>query len=165
MGRNYRRNNYWRHAWVYTDGACELNGQKGARAGIGVYWGPNHPLNVSEALVVRQTNNRAELQAAVVAIKQAMYEGFQEITIFTDSRYVVWGMTRWIHRWIQNGWNTFYRKPVKNQADFQQLLDAENTIVVNWELVRGHARIEGNVAADRLAKRGIRRSYYFFLEF
>ena len=28
---------------VYTDGACINNGQHGSKAGIGVYWGPDHP--------------------------------------------------------------------------------------------------------------------------
>ncbi|KAK1889345.1 Ribonuclease H1 [Dissostichus eleginoides] len=47
---------------VYTDGGCTGNGRKGAKAGIGVYWGPNHPLNVADPLEGRQTNQRAEIQ-------------------------------------------------------------------------------------------------------
>ena len=35
------------HGNVYTDGACSNNGRSGARAGAGVYWGENHPDNVS----------------------------------------------------------------------------------------------------------------------
>ncbi|XP_078005874.1 ribonuclease H1 isoform X3 [Phascolarctos cinereus] len=31
-------------AVVYTDGCCSSNGRRKARAGIGVYWGPDHPL-------------------------------------------------------------------------------------------------------------------------
>ncbi|KPP78804.1 hypothetical protein Z043_101666 [Scleropages formosus] len=49
---------------VYTDGCCSRNGNRGARAGIGVYWGPDHPLNVAERLQGIQTNQRAELQAS-----------------------------------------------------------------------------------------------------
>uniref|UniRef100_A0A3B3VZ50 ribonuclease H n=1 Tax=Poecilia latipinna TaxID=48699 RepID=A0A3B3VZ50_9TELE len=47
---------------VYTDGCCSANGRDRARAGIGVYWGRNHPLNVAERLQGRQTNQRAEIQ-------------------------------------------------------------------------------------------------------
>ncbi|TKR77050.1 hypothetical protein L596_018098 [Steinernema carpocapsae] len=53
---------------VYTDGACSSNGRKNARAGYGVYWGDDHPDNVSKPLEGSvATNNRAELQAVVVA--------------------------------------------------------------------------------------------------
>uniref|UniRef100_T1JMK3 RNase H type-1 domain-containing protein n=1 Tax=Strigamia maritima TaxID=126957 RepID=T1JMK3_STRMM len=38
-GNYYERSNS--RAEVYTDGACARNGQDGASAGIGVYWGPN----------------------------------------------------------------------------------------------------------------------------
>ena len=46
---------------VYTDGACSFNGQKGAAAGCGVYFGDNHPDNISLRLKGRQTNQRAEI--------------------------------------------------------------------------------------------------------
>ncbi len=64
---------------VYTDGACSHNGQANATAGIGVFWGPNHPLNLSRKLSNNgdsggQTNNRAEITAAIVAIKQVKYK-------------------------------------------------------------------------------------------
>ncbi|XP_037007716.2 ribonuclease H1 isoform X2 [Artibeus jamaicensis] len=49
------------HVIVYTDGCCSRNGRRRARAGIGVYWGPGHPLNVSIRLPGRQTNQRAEI--------------------------------------------------------------------------------------------------------
>lgn len=58
-------------AVVYTDGCCHNNGQEGALAGIGVYWGADSPLNIAEPLVGRATNNRAEIHAAVRAIAQA----------------------------------------------------------------------------------------------
>ena len=46
---------------IYTDGACRGNGTPHARAGYGVYYGPNDPRNISERLSGAQTNNRAEL--------------------------------------------------------------------------------------------------------
>ena len=46
---------------VYTDGACKSNGKNGARAGVGIFWGVSHPLNISRRLIGRQTNNRAEI--------------------------------------------------------------------------------------------------------
>ncbi|XP_051057168.1 ribonuclease H1 isoform X2 [Phodopus roborovskii] len=49
---------------VYTDGCCSSNGRRRARAGIGVYWGPGHPLNVGVRLPGRQTNQRAEIHVS-----------------------------------------------------------------------------------------------------
>nr|XP_032810450.1 ribonuclease H1-like isoform X3 [Petromyzon marinus] len=46
---------------VFTDGCCISNGRQAARAGLGVFWGTNNPLNLSERLVGRQTNQRAEI--------------------------------------------------------------------------------------------------------
>ena len=54
---------------VYTDGCCEFNGQRGAKAGIGVYFGDDNPLNVSEPVKGRATNNTAEIQAITYALE------------------------------------------------------------------------------------------------
>lgn len=76
---------------VYTDGACSHNGgiNGTARAAIGVYWGPNHPMNVSERLAGRQTNNRAEIHAAVRALQQVRSVGGRNVTIYTDSSFLI----------------------------------------------------------------------------
>ncbi|CAG0909755.1 unnamed protein product, partial [Cyprideis torosa] len=54
---------------AYTDGSCENNGRFGAVAGIGVWFAENHPLNVSRRCIGRQTNNNAEIQAALYAVE------------------------------------------------------------------------------------------------
>ncbi|MBN3310309.1 RNH1 Ribonuclease, partial [Amia calva] len=63
---------------VYTDGCCSNNGQSGARAGIGVYWGPQHPMNVGDRLHGRQTNQRAEIWASMHIPGHAGYTGNEE---------------------------------------------------------------------------------------
>ncbi|XP_055234688.1 ribonuclease H1 isoform X3 [Gorilla gorilla gorilla] len=57
---------------VYTDGCCSSNGRRRPRAGIGVYWGPGHPLNVGIRLPGRQTNQRAEIHPAKPLNKQRL---------------------------------------------------------------------------------------------
>ncbi|KAH8032500.1 hypothetical protein HPB51_025953 [Rhipicephalus microplus] len=76
---------------VYTDGACTHNGGINGtpRAAIGVYWGPNHPMNVSERLPGQQTNNRAEIHAAVRALQQVRSVGGRHVTIYTDSSFLI----------------------------------------------------------------------------
>ncbi|EEC18029.1 ribonuclease H1, putative [Ixodes scapularis] len=83
---------------VYTDGACSNNGgyNRTPQAGIGVYWGPNHPMNVSEPLPGRQTNNRAEIQAATRALYQVREQGGRNVTVHTDSDFLVKSTTQWM---------------------------------------------------------------------
>ena len=90
---------------VWVDGACLRNGQHDASAGIGVYWGPgkNH-LNRSQVVYGgRHTNQIAEIQAATEAIMIANDEGFRDLEIYTDSKFVINGATDWINnKWKVN---------------------------------------------------------------
>ncbi|KAF2897049.1 hypothetical protein ILUMI_09128 [Ignelater luminosus] len=74
---------------VFTDGACENNGKLNAKAGIGVWFGNNHPLNVSEPVTGRATNNTAEIQACVRAVNIAHGSGIKKLKIKTDSQFVI----------------------------------------------------------------------------
>lgn len=141
---------------VYTDGACTANGRKAAKAGIGVYWGPNHPMNVSERIPGRQTNNRAEIQAAVRAMQQAKTIGARNLTIYTDSRFMIDSVTSWLPGWVQRNWVLASGGPVKNKEDFQDLLKAAEGLSVKWVHVRGHRGVKGNEEADRLATGALR---------
>ncbi|CAH2246283.1 ribonuclease H1 isoform X2 [Pelobates cultripes] len=106
---------------VYTDGCCTRNGQYEARGGIGVYWGPNHPLNVSERLEGRQTNQRAELEAASRAVEQARAQNVPRLQVCTDSKFTTDGMNKWVHSWKQNGWRAYNGGEVVNKESFQKL--------------------------------------------
>lgn len=81
---------------VYTDGACSSNGQRAARAGLGVYWGDNHPLNRSKPVIGRPTNNCGEIQAASLAINMALKNGINKLAINTDSQFLIKSATQWI---------------------------------------------------------------------
>ena len=139
---------------VYTDGSCFGNGQNGATAGIGVYWGPDHPDNVCDRLPGRQTNNRAEIHAAVKAIQQAKSKGVSNLVLKTDSQFCIKGITTWIHNWKKNGWKLSTGQPVVNKADFEELDASLQGINVQWVHVRGHRGEPGNKAADKLANEG-----------
>lgn len=139
---------------VYTDGGCTKNGKKGARAGIGVYWGPKNTRNVSERLEGEQTNQRAEIMAAVKAIETAKEMGYKTLEIRTDSNYTIKGATDWCKRWKKNGWKTVNGTEVKNKVEFQKLTKLCDEIDVKWTHVRGHQGNIGNEAADELAREG-----------
>ncbi|XP_069707703.1 ribonuclease H1 [Phaenicophaeus curvirostris] len=139
---------------VYTDGCCSGNGRNRARAGIGVYWGPGHPLNTSERLPGRQTNQRAEIHAACKAIEQAKSQNIKKLIIYTDSRFTINGITSWVDNWKTNGWRTSSGASVINKEDFQRLDNLSKDIEIQWMHIPGHAGFRGNEEADRLAREG-----------
>ncbi|KAJ1862912.1 hypothetical protein LPJ78_004390 [Coemansia sp. RSA 989] len=150
---------------VYTDGASSRNGQKGARAGIGVYFGDRDPRNISEPLSgdeTRQTNQRAELMAILRAIQatessSSSSSSNKKLLICTDSMYSINCLTVWFQKWEKNGWtSSASRKRVENQDIIRPILDLIRARGgnVSFRHVRGHAGIAGNEAADRLAVAG-----------
>ncbi|XP_015678779.2 ribonuclease H1 [Protobothrops mucrosquamatus] len=145
---------------VYTDGCCSSNGREAARAGTGVYWGPDHPLNNSERLHGRQTNQRAEIHAACKAIEQAKRQNIRKLAIYTDSKFTINGVTSWIPNWKINGWKTSAGKEVTNREDFERLAKLSEGMDIQWMHVPGHAGFPGNEAADRLAKEGAGKSLF-----
>ncbi|XP_018416008.1 PREDICTED: ribonuclease H1-like [Nanorana parkeri] len=146
-----------RSAMVYTDGCCSRNGRYGATGGIGVYWGPDSSLNVSERLEGRQTNQRAEIQAACKAVQQAQSQDINRLNVRTDSEFTIKGMTEWVPRWKQNGWKTIHGGDVVNKEDFQKLDNLCKQVDVTWTHVPGHTGHEGNEMADHLARSGARK--------
>ncbi|XP_062857475.1 ribonuclease H1 isoform X3 [Trichomycterus rosablanca] len=120
---------------VYTDGCCSRNGKTGARAGIGVYWGPNHPLNVAERLSGRQTNQRAELQAACKALEQSRDQNIKKLVLYTDSKFTINGITSWVKNWKINGWRLKTGGEVVNKEDFQRLDELNEECEVIWIVV------------------------------
>ncbi|KAL9980315.1 hypothetical protein ACROYT_G008881 [Oculina patagonica] len=142
---------------VYTDGCCTQNGRNGARAGIGVYWGPDNTRNVSDRLEGEQTNQRAEIMAAVKALETAKDLGYKSLEIKTDSKYTINGATDWSTRWKKNGWKTINGTEVKNKNEFQKLNKLCDEIDVKWTHVPGHQGVAGNEAADSLARTGSKK--------
>ena len=95
------------------------------------------------------TNNRMELLAAIRGL-EALKKPCR-VMLHTDSTYVRDGITRWIHKWRQNGWRTADRKPVKNAELWQELIDAAAPHRVEWHWVKGHSGHIENDRADALA--------------
>lgn len=143
---------------VYTDGCCSSNGRKRARAGIGVYWGPGHPLNVGIRLPGRQTNQRAEIHAACKAIEQAKAQNISKLVLYTDSMFTINGITSWVPGWKKNGWRTSAGKEVINKEDFMRLEGLTQGMDIQWMHIPGHSGFTGNEEADRLAREGARQS-------
>ncbi len=138
---------------AWTDGACSDNqNKKRAKGGVGVYFGPNHKLNISERLRgPKQTNQRAELTAIIRALQT--YPD-KDMYIITDSLYSVNGATAWMPKWKKNKWVNSSSKAVSNRDLWEQLdtLMLGRNVKFHW--VKGHSTDEGNIEADKLATGG-----------
>lgn len=135
---------------IYTDGACRGNPGPGGWGVILSYASKQKKMNGFEA---DTTNNRMELTAAIEGLRALSRSC--DVDLNTDSKYVLQGINEWIDNWKSNGWKTAAKKPVKN-ADLWRLLDKQVLRHrVNWNWVKGHAGIEGNEEADRLANEAI----------
>lgn len=147
---------------IYTDGACLANGTLGGRAGIGVFYDVNDPRNISTRLPgPHQTNQRAELYAVLKALESLHTQPpcVRNVVIFTDSKYVVKGLTVWATKWEQEGWKTLKNKQVVSMDLFKRARDMISTLNANGLTVKfihvpGHSGIWGNEQADRLAVAG-----------
>jgi len=131
---------------IFTDGACKGNPGPGGWGALLRMGATEKELSGGEALT---TNNRMELTAAIRAL-QALKRPCR-VLLTTDSRYVMDGLTKWIHGWRKNGWKTADRKPVKNADLWQELLAAAAPHRVEWKWVKGHAGHDENERVDQLA--------------
>ena len=138
---------------IYTDGACSGNPGKGG-------WGALIQENDNEKKLsgseLNTTNNRMELTAVIKALEY--YDEAKKIEVFTDSKYVMQGITEWIKNWKTNHWKTSQKKDVKNK-DLWVLLDSVSAKHdIKWSWVKGHAGDYGNEIADKLATQAILES-------
>jgi len=139
---------------MYSDGSSLGNGAKGARAGSAVK--TNRGFVWQSRAPGMQTNNRAELYAAIAALAQARDE--PSATLYTDNEYVVKGVNRWLDMWVRAQWKKQDGKPVLNQDLWRMaralILEREDRrlppVAVEW--VKAHSGIEGNEEVDKLAK-------------
>ena len=131
---------------IFTDGACKGNPGPGGW-GVILRMGPHEKeMSGSER---QTTNNRMEMTAVLKGLT-ALTEPC-DVTVYTDSRYVIDGMTKWIHGWIKKGWINASRQPVANAELWRELLDAAARHRITWQWVRGHAGHVENERVDKLA--------------
>ena len=135
---------------IYTDGACSGNPGPGGWGVVLQWQGKEKELYGGDELT---TNNRMELMAAIQALEALKRP--MKVSLHTDSKYLLDGITKWVEGWQRNGWKTAAKKPVKNDDLWRRLLEAMRPHDVSWVWVKGHAGDPGNERADALARRGI----------
>jgi ribonuclease HI len=140
---------------VYTDGACSINPGLG---GWGVHATSDDEVSEWCGGEEDTTNNRMELTAAIMALQNIPYEDDDEIVVYSDSKYVVQGVTEWLSGWKRRGWRKADGNSVMNQDLWRELDAVSNDRSVRWCWVRGHDGNPGNERADELAHEGIEKS-------
>ncbi len=135
---------------IFTDGACRGNPGPGGWGAVMRYKGKMRELYGGEA---ETTNNRMELMAAIVALETL--QRACKVSVTTDSKYVMQGITQWIEGWKKRGWKNSAKKPVKNVDLWQRLDEAASRHDVRWHWVKGHSGHAENEQADALANKGI----------
>ena len=135
---------------IYTDGACSGN------PGPGGWWVlillENEQIELSGGSK-ETTNNQMELTAVIKALN--FFEKKIKVDLYTDSKYVMDGITDYIKKWKINGWQTANKKSVKNMNLWKILDELNNLHDINWNWVKGHSGNPENEKADALANLGI----------
>ena len=135
---------------IYSDGACRGNPGPGGWGALLRFTGQEKELWGGEA---DTTNNRLELMAAIRALEALKRPS--RVKLYTDSTYVMKGITTWIHSWKRKGWRTADKKAVKNEDLWRELDELRSKHEVEWHWVKGHAGHPENERADELANKGI----------
>jgi len=131
---------------IFTDGACKGNPGPGGWGAVIRSGGHEKELSGGDPMT---TNNRMELTAVIEALNALKRPC--AVALSTDSRYVMDGLTKWIHGWRKNGWRTASKQPVKNAELWQALVEATARHKIIWQWVKGHAGHPENERADQLA--------------
>jgi len=143
---------------VYTDGACTQGAFTPWPGGYAAVLLINEePMRTFQRGRSHTTNNEMELSAFLIGLQMADYEksNLQEvssITIYTDSAYIHnCFQQRWYEKWINNGWITSSKDPVKNKELWIEIIDLVYKLKPEIVKVKAHTNNKYNNYVDMLA--------------
>ena len=140
---------------IYTDGAARGNPGK---AGWAVILILGKKIVELGGVSKHATNNQMELMGPIEALKY-MHKNLpaqagkidMPIEIFSDSKYVILGITEWIFNWQKNNWRNAAKKPVLNKELWEELYELSERFKIKWIYVEGHSGNKYNERADEIA--------------
>ncbi len=133
---------------IFTDGASRGNPGPGGWGTVIVDQEQGHVTELGGA-EKHTTNNKMELMAAIRGLLHVAKDS--SITLYTDSSYVINGITKWIQGWKRNDWKTKTKEEVMNKDLWMELDEAVQGKQVIWKYVGGHVGIAGNERCDEIA--------------
>jgi ribonuclease HI len=146
---------------IYVDGACRGNGQLGAIGAAAAIFkkkrGGYDAWTKSLPTYPPPTNQRAEITAIILALEQAL-EKFEEldtnpyldVKIYSDSRYAIGCMTKWIYKWTRNGWINAAGNEVANRDLIEEASDLDDRLKEKGDVEYIWIPREENQLADGL---------------
>ena len=137
---------------IYTDGAC--SGNPGPGGWGAVIFRHGMPAEEISGGVRETTNNRMEMLAVIRAL-ESLKESDVSVRLYTDSQYVMKGMTEYLSAWKARGWRTASKKGVKNLELWKSLDALTQKKDIAWVWVEAHQGVQGNERADTLARDAI----------
>ncbi len=140
---------------IYTDGSSIGNPGPGGWGAI--LWYPGGEVRELGGREDHTTNNRMELVGAIESLEYS-FTAALPVRLYTDSAYLINGITKWVHGWQKNGWVTKSREPVLNKELWETLFAIAKKMQVEWRHTPGHAGIAGNERVDEIAN-GLARGF------
>ena len=134
---------------IYTDGSCIGNPGIGGWAAVIINTEKQEKIIFGKKK--NTTNNQMELTAPIKALE--FFSDKENIKIFTDSKYVKEGITKWIKIWEKNGWKNSKKKMVKNIDLWKKLYKLSKFHNVEWKWVKAHSNEPLNTMVDELARK------------
>lgn len=141
------------HAFaLFTDGACRGNPGPGSYAFM--VQTPNGEVLLSDAKSdSHTTNNKMELSAVIKGLERLedVVTPFDEVHVYTDSKYVVDGINSWVAGWKKRGWKKADKKTPENIELWKSLDELNGKMKCDFHWVKGHAGHPQNEHVDQLA--------------
>jgi len=134
--------------FIYADGACKGNPGAG---GYGVVL--KHNMKEIKGAESNTTNNKMELTAAIIGLRTLKEPC--DVTLISDSNYLIQGMIKWVNLWMKKDWKTYGKMPVKNRELWEELVKLSKRHKIEWKWIKGHNGHVENEMADRLANKAI----------
>lgn len=145
---------------LFTDGACQPNPGKGGWAFI--VYPETHPKKraVRSGYEAIATNNRMEITAVLEGLKyiSRTLNDSPEITLFSDSKYILGAINSWMEMWVKNNWKRKDKKPVLNDDLWRQMHFLSEKISISCIHIKGHSGHPENEECDQLAVVEIQRN-------
>lgn len=137
---------------IFTDGACTGNPGPGGWGAITTF--PDGTVNEQGGGNPETTNNRMEMVAPIRALAALDPETATDIVLYTDSTYVIRGITQWVWGWRKRGWKNAEGNEVSNKDLWEELsrqVSRLKPVEIQWKYVRGHTGVPGNERCDQIA--------------
>lgn len=145
---------------LFTDGACQPNPGKGGWAFI--CYPKTHPKKriVRSGYESESTNNRMEITAVLEGLQYISnsFKSLPEITLFSDSKYILQAIESWMQNWVKNGWRRKDNKPVLNCDLWKQIYTLAEKFSIQCVHVKGHSGHPENEECDQLAVAEIQKN-------